>query len=355
MTHLRRLSAAALIGTALATPLHADVTADQVWVLLQDALTEPGFALTGTENRQGDRLVLSALRLTFETGEVLELPEITLQEMSDKSVVVVLPPRFPLVVDLPPRANDPDKFLVTVAAPDLAITVRGLGDETDVALTAGSISASLDPIDFPARDSLPKADLFFALALADLAANWELTVNDTELAVQGTFSLGTVHGDIRLDVPEDRIKGEMSFDISAIDARLNAFAPADIEAALDRIDQSKEPSLADFLVLLDRGLMLDTGLSIGAASVRADVPSNPDGAFKLDLSSQDGVGSLTLDRTGAAAMGKVGKSRAYVQMLGQDAPFADVEIGMDEFSEGGSFGFPQPGVWTLRHGDFSIG
>jgi len=344
MTNLRPLAAAVLIGTALATPLQAEVTADQVWVLMQDALTEPGFALTGTENRQGDRLVLSGLRLTFETGEVVELPEITLLEMPDRSVVVSLPPRFPLVVDLPPNAMEPKNFSVTVAAPDLAITVRGLGEQTDVSLTAGSVSASLDPIDFPAIGDFPKADVFFALALADLAANWKVTMNGTELAVQSTFSLGTVHGDIRMDVPEDQVKADISFDISAIDARLNGFAPADTEATIARIDQSTEPKVAEILALLDRGLMLDAGLTIGAVSVRADVPSNPDGAFTLDLTSQDGVGTLTLDRTGAAGMGTIGKSRAFVQLMGPDAPFTEVEIGMEEFSEGGLFGFPQPGV-----------
>ena len=351
MTYLRPLSAAALLCTALATPLQADVTADQVWVLLQDALTEPDFALTGTDTRQGDRLVLTALRLTFKTGEVVELPQITLQEMPDKSVVISLPPSFPLVVDLPPNSIDPGKnstsiaaISVSIAAPDLAITVRGLGDQTDFDLKAGSISASLDPIDFPALDDLSKADMFFALALADLAVSWKLTVNDTEFAVQGAFSLGTLHGDIRMDIPNEQIKGEMSFDISAIDARLNGFAPANTEATIKGIDQSKDSMVADLLALLDRGMMLESGLTIGAASVRADVPDNPDGPVKLDLSSQDGVGTVTLDRTGMAVMGKVGKSKVYLKALEPGVPFTEVEFGMEEFSEGASFGFPQPGV-----------
>lgn len=344
MILLRHASAAALIGAALATPLQADVTADQVWTLLQDALTEPGFALTGTDSRRGDRLVLTGLRLTFDSGEILQLPEITLQEMPDKSVQVLLPPRFPLVLDMPPRPPAPGTLSVSIAAPDLAITVRGLGDQTDFTLTAGSISATLDPVEWPAAADLPKGDLFFALAMADLAGNWQLVMDQTQNSIDGQLSVATAHAELRVDIPSEDVKGDMSMTLSALQATTKAFAPPDALTILQRMEQENTGNFHDLLDLLDRGLMLETSVTIGSATFQADIPSNPDGPVKIDLSVEEGVGRASLDRSGMGFLAGIGPTRTYIQILESGLGLTEMEYSAKEFSEGIRVGFPQPGV-----------
>ena len=59
--------------------------------------------LSATASRRGDALVLTRGQVDLDGGPILVLPDFTLRQAPDGAVVLELPPRFPLVLNLPPR------------------------------------------------------------------------------------------------------------------------------------------------------------------------------------------------------------------------------------------------------------
>ena len=57
-----RLTALCLPCLLVPGVVQAEVTADQVWALMQEAVAESGARVSAGESRRGDRLVLTRLR-----------------------------------------------------------------------------------------------------------------------------------------------------------------------------------------------------------------------------------------------------------------------------------------------------
>lgn len=333
-----RLTALCLPCLLVPGVVQAEVTADQVWALMQEAVAESGARVSAGESRRGDRLVLTRPTIDIGDGALILLPDITLRETADRSVIVELPPRFPLTLDLPPGPNDPDRLTLTVAAPDLAITVHSLGDKADATVTAGSISASLDPFVLPPGARGP-ADIFVALAVADLALSWRHDLAGPALAADGSGSLGTLHADMRIDIPAEDIKGSMALDLSSIAVSLTGFAPPGTEVVMDRIDRS-EGGLADFLGLLDNGLLLDASGTHGPLAFTFDAPRSPDGPVAMDLSTTNGGTSLVFDRKGIFYDSFIGPTRIFFRGRSPDFPLGEFDASLTEYRNAYSLGFP---------------
>ena len=128
------LTAALLL--ALSAPARADVTADQLWQAMRNAAAAGEGKLTAWERRDGSQLVLTGLAWQPDLSQsgVLRIDRMVLAEQADGSVTVILPPEFPLTV-LPDPAAQSTSVVFNVAAPDLAVTIRGLGDTADVAVS----------------------------------------------------------------------------------------------------------------------------------------------------------------------------------------------------------------------------
>ena len=336
--HKARLFMPLAAAFALAAPAGAEVTADQLWSALRAAVNEGGARLTATESRRGDRLLLTRAQIAFDDGATLFLPDLTLRETSDRAVTLDLPPRFPLVLDLPPNPTDPDKLTMSVAAPDLAITVTGLGEEAGLKVTAGSVSASLDPFLPPPGGGGP-ADFFMALALADLSLDWTHDLNGPDLSASGALKLGTAHAEVRLDLPAEDVKGSAALDLSAIEASLSALAPADTDPAMDRLDRG-EAGLAEFLALLDQGLHVRSSAASGPVALIFDAPRTAEGPASLDLSLASWRSALTFDRAGLSSDSALGALRLAFSGKAPDAPFAKGDLALTEYRAAYSVGLP---------------
>lgn len=338
---LLRPAALALIALA-PVPALADTTPEAVWQLMQDG---GGSALTATASRRGDALVLTGGQVNLRDGLVLILPDITLRQLPDGAVKLELPPRFPLVLDLPPKAGDPETLTLQVSAPDLAATFRDIGPEAvDVSLRAGSVSASLDPIR-PTLGVKAPPDLFVALAAADLALDWKSNLPErAEAFATGQLSLGTLHFEMRADIPDERAKGSFAIDLSAVKADLDGFLPAGGVQALEGMEGQDNPPIHALLDLLDRGMRLKAGVTHGPLALVADVPDTPDGPVAMDLTAASGDGILSFDRKGLAY--DIGASTVAMAFRGRspEIPVDRFALTAGEMREALRLDFPMDGV-----------
>ena len=318
---LLRPAALALIVLAPA-PALADTTPEAVWALMQEGVD----GLSATASRRGDALVLTRGQVDLDGGPILLLPDFTLRQAPDGAVVLELPPRFPLVLNLLPKAGDPENLTLQVSAPDLAATFRDIGPEAvDVSLRAGSISASLDPIKATLGVKAPP-DLFVALAAADLALDWKSNLPErAEAFAAGQLALGALHFEMRADIPAEKAKGSFVIDLSAVKADLDGFLPAGGIEALDEMDDRDVPPVHALLDLLDRGMRLKAGVSHGPLALVVDVPDTPDGPVALDLTAASGDGMVSLDRKGLAY--DIGSSTVAMAFKGRSP-----EISVDGFA-----------------------
>ncbi|MFZ1467697.1 MAG: hypothetical protein WAT09_01835 [Paracoccaceae bacterium] len=334
------------LGLAQTPAAQADVTADQVWALMKDSIQGPDFSLTGVDRRQGSNILLSQLKITFVDGTVLQLPDITLQEMLDRSVKVILPPRFPLSIGQTPRPNKPDQFTVSVAAPDLDIVLRGLGESTEFQITAPSVSAALDPVLFPPGTG-QKDEVFAALAAADISISFAIdnaaaSIGTTGMAVTGAASLGTLHAELRVDIRDEPSKGEISLDLSALNATLQGFKPAEFEASMAQLDRDGDPGAAPLLHLLDQGLRFDGHLTYGPLTFIADIDEGVEGPVKIDLASDSGMASAIFDRAQMGYDTGIGPTRLFFKISDPAEPIELVELAFTEYRQAMWLDFPQP-------------
>lgn len=336
---LLRPAALALIALA-PVPALADTTPEAVWALMQQGVD----GLSATASRRGDALVLSHGQVALDNGPILVLPDFTLRQVGG-AVALELPPRFPLVLQLPPKAGGPEKLTLQVAAPDLAATFRDIGPEAvDVSLRAGSVSASLDPLVQGLGVTAPP-DLFVALAAADLALDWKSNLPErAEAFAKGQASLGTLHFEMRADIPAEQAKGSIALDLSAVKADLDAFLPVGGIEALDEMEDRPEPPVHALLDLLDRGMRLKGTVTHGPLALVMDLPQTPDGPVALDLTAASGDGMLSLDRKGLAY--DIGSATVAMAFRGRtpEIPVDRFALTAGELREALRLDFPAAGV-----------
>lgn len=331
---------------ALSTPALADITPDQLWAQMQATVADAGGTLTAQENRRGGSLVLQRGQIDLGDGALVLLPDITLQPTPDRGVSVELPARFPLTLDVPPGPNVPDRPTMTVSAPDLKLVIRSLGEQaTDFDLSATSITASLDPYKMTQGSSPGPADFFLALAVADLDLSHRHSLAKPDILIDTLFSLGTLHAEMRIDVPADAIKGDMALDLSAIAGHIAAQIPADAGPMLAQVDQTGDPGLPTMIALLDLGMGIDAGATHGPVSLTFDAPDETTGPNALAFSMANGNALFTLDRTGMVYDAGTGPTRVYYRGNDPDIPLPEIEASLDDYRTTLKLGFPGGGIW----------
>jgi Uncharacterized protein conserved in bacteria (DUF2125) len=343
---------AALLAFAT-TPAGAAVTADQVWADWQRLATLAGTPLTASAMRQGDKLILS--RLVLDLGDFtdpsgISLDRLVLLENPDGTVSVQLPDRFPVTLDLPPSpvADDPDHLTFTTSAPDLAITIAGLGDIAAFSVNAPSLTISLAPLDLP-----PGADetLTLTLAAADLSLDHKQDLAAPMNAIDTALSLGTLHADMAVSL-KDREGGTFSVDLAALKGKLAAVVPTALAHPANELAPDLPKALA-------AGLSLSFAVSHDLLAVSADA-MDPDAPVSFQLTSASGAARTSLDQTGFAFDATSGATRWDAKLADPTIPVTDVEIGYTQIALGLTTGLafdtdPQNFTSHLRVTDLALG
>lgn len=277
-----------------AAPSHADTTPQAVWDLLQ---REAGPALTATPSRRGEALILTRGRMELRDGFALLLPDVTLRQQDDGSVTIELPPRFPLVLDLPDSPGTPDKLTLQVAISDFSAVLREIGPEdVDFSLRASTISGVMDPIG-PIEGQPEDADISAVLAGADLHLNWQSSLRTSEESfVKADFNLGTLNLDLRADLPSEVTQLSAVTDLSGLSAELDLQVPANVIAVLHRQAGEPDPSLPEILGLLEAGLMLKSWAKAGPLILSAEGHDPEIGPYSFSLRAEGSGTEIGIDR-----------------------------------------------------------
>lgn len=314
-----------------AAPIYADTTPQEVWDLVK---REAGPALTATPSRRGEALILTRGRVQFPDGFALLLPDVTLRQQQDGSVTVELPPRFPLVLDLPDAPGTPDKLTLNVAISGFSAIMRDIGPEdVDFSLSASTISALMDPIG-PIDGQVQDADISAVLAGADLRLNWQSSFGSSgEASALADFNLATLNFDLRVDLPGEVTKLNAVADLSGLSGDLDLRVPAKVIAAMKRDVGAPEPTLPEMLDLLQAGLKLKAHSKSGPLTLSVEGHDPQNGPFTLSLKAAGLGAEVGLDRE--AVLYDVGLGSTQLDFKGQvpDLQTDSFSLGITELRE----------------------
>jgi Uncharacterized protein conserved in bacteria (DUF2125) len=345
-----------ILAAFLTTPASAAVTADQVWADWQRLAADAGTPLTALLRRSGKDLVLSGLEMQVGTpGEpvTLRLETLTLQGNADGTVSVLLPDRFPLVLDLPPAPvrTDPDILTFMTAAPDLAITIAGVGDMAAFRINAPSLTVTLAPIDLP-PDATGAPNVELTLAVADLGLDHRQDVTGAPVILTDV-RLGTLHGDALFALPDNGEGGTLSIDLSDI---VGTF---DLRSPPASVTESS-PTLPGLL----NGMSDEDGLRAvfthGPLALNTTLADDRPGPSKIDFTSASGTSTARFDKSGLAFDFQSNTTRLDAVIEDPEVPFTDASFSYSELSYGLSVDFatftkPQPFASHARLAALSLG
>lgn len=346
-----------LIATLFAlttAPAGAAVTADQVWADWQRLAATAGTPLSAIPKRDGKHLVLS--RLSMALGTVadppsLRLDQLILSENPDGTVSVLLADSFPVILDLPPSPvkTDPDLLTFTTSAPDLAITIAGLGDVAAFTVTAPSLTITLAPLDLPPG---AQEELSLTLAAADVSLDHRQDLAAPLKSVTSTLSLGTLHADMAVSL-QDNEGGSFIIDLAGLTGDLTFSIPA----AVANSGNETDPNIMEAVAA---GLALSFNLSHDLLSVSADVADAGAPFVSVQLTSTSGAARTTLDPTGFALDVTSDETRLDAKLADPTIPVTDVGLGYSQIALGLTTGLtattdPQDFTSFLRMTDLVLG
>jgi len=332
------------------------LTADEVWAEAQRLSREANAEITATGRRQGDRLILTGVAVPLgPAGDrvLLRLDRVDLLEQPDGSVSVVLPPEFPVTLDL--EATDPDfDFLVLAAsAPGFSLVISGLGETADFALTAPSLAVSLDKV-APAIEVNERLDL--NLAVADLAVSHKMDLTAVTKVAESSLRLGTLHGDVLVQVGDGVEFAEMSLDLSGVTGGFSGLVPPSAFAAEQAMSPDANP-LPVLLGVLRDGLAMNGALAFDQFALRGSIEEG-DTLGTVEVSSESGRAEGRLDATGGGYDVSLGKTVTMTRGM-PDLEFSEVAMSVAGIGYGLSFGIgdltqPQEARLTAHLTDLEI-
>jgi hypothetical protein len=142
MSRLARLSACSTLALSIASgPAFAELSAQQVWDGMEDAMQGFGYSVTATETLGAGGVTVSDVVLNIampeDNGSVsVSISEIVLTENGDGSVTMTFPASMPISIDAAPEGEDTVKMTFDYASTGLEMVVSG--EESDMLYSYGA-------------------------------------------------------------------------------------------------------------------------------------------------------------------------------------------------------------------------
>lgn len=350
---MRRSCLAAVPMLLWAGDALAGVTADQLWQAARDFLAAEGITVSATERREGGALVLTGGRVGLGDGLVLALPDVTLADDGNGEVTVTLPERFPLVLTLPPEPGAPAEVTLDVAAAGLELRMRDLSaDVLDFDLSADTLSATLAPVPTTAAQ---EARGEMTLALADLTLQHLHRVAEPEAMVDSRGGLGTLHADLRVDVPSEGGRASLVLDLSDLQHEVTGQVPPGTAPVIERLDSQGDADLAGLMDLLDLGLGLEARLVHGPMAFAFDGPlEGTEGRIDMAIGVEGGTTALRLDRNGVLYDAETGRTDIRYKGDDPDIPLPEFEAAIGNYRLLARLDFPGADGGRSDGGDWAL-
>ncbi|MEO0939394.1 MAG: DUF2125 domain-containing protein [Pseudomonadota bacterium] len=184
MTRFSLLGTASLAALVLAAPLHADVTADDIWGDWQSYMTSFGYEMTGTETRSGNTLTVSAVSMSFDmSGEgdpvgvvTMTMPAMTFTENGDGTVSVGMPGESEIVFVSAEGAPEAVRAVISYSQPGFAMTASGAPNAVDYVYSADRMAMALTELTVEG-ETLPAEALTAEMAIAGVSGQTALRID----------------------------------------------------------------------------------------------------------------------------------------------------------------------------------
>jgi hypothetical protein len=233
----------------------ADITADDVWQSWQARLSDLGYEVSGTPERDGDRLVVPDIRLSQTLADdggraELRIGRIAFADRDDGTVAVIYPETMPMEVVVTPEEGETVTAMLTLSHDALSIIASGTAERIGYAYEGDSLRLALGEVtvDGEAMDGL----------------NGELRFDD----VSGT-SESAVEAGVRRSA-QTLVSGAMSYAVTAEppeeeeEGTLRLEGRADSLALDTRMTAPVDTGLEDLAAALNAGFAVDAQLVFGA-------------------------------------------------------------------------------------------
>ncbi len=327
-------AATAALALILSAPAALAVTADEVWAEWQRLARDGGTSITARTDRVGDRLVLTDIVIPIGAPGAradLKIGRVELEDHPDGSVAVLLPERFPVVIDdQAARTSGPDVVTFTASAPGFAMTIEGLGDQAAFKIIAPSLVLSVEQVEPP----LPPDQEFDAnLALADLELSHRMDLTQPVVTATASLSLGTLHTDLLIDL-DDPERVMFSWDLSGLSGTLDLVLPP---AAQGQMPEPAGNPLTEVLTALADGLRIQADLSFAEFALVGETTGMGDDVL-IDMTSTKGRAGAVFDPARAGYDLALGATRMTVRGDMPDIALSELSLGFDDLAYGISLG-----------------
>ena len=285
----------------------AEITADEVWQSWQARLSNLGYDVTGSPDREGDRLVIRDLGLTQalpdEGGRAeLRIGRIAFEGRDDGTVAVIYPETMPMAVAVMPEEGETMTATLTLSHDALSVVASGTPDRIGYAYDAGSLRLALGDVTV---DGAPMDGLTGRMSLSD---------------VSGT-SESTLEANMRQSA-QTLVSGAMSYALAAAppdaDSRVRLEGSAESLELETRMTAPLDTGLADMAAALEAGFSVEGRLAFGAGKSLSVVTDAGETTRATSRSARSELGMALADDGLVAELESVG---AAGEMDGGDLPF----------------------------------
>ncbi|MEM8578762.1 MAG: DUF2125 domain-containing protein [Pseudomonadota bacterium] len=315
MTRFRLLTSASLAAIALAAPLHADVTAEDIWQDWQSYMQSFGYTMTGTEARSGDTLTVTGVEMALEMNEAddgvdgvvaVRMPQMVFTELGDGSVRVGLPERSEIVFESAPGAAEAVNVVGYYDQTGFDMLAKGDPAAVSYTYSAEQIALSLGKFTVDG-ETLPPEAFSVAISIAGVTGTTDLRTGDLRSYDQ-TMTTGAVTASMTFKDPEGSESGDIAYKANSLSYTGTAAVPSSGAVDLG----------GDLTGALRAGFMIDGTFSTAGAAT--DIAfDGADGAGTINLAS--GTNTLGILMSESAGIGyEIAQTDMTLNMLVPDVP-----------------------------------
>jgi len=223
------LSTTILASAVMASPLWADLTADDVWAQLQDTyIAYGGTVAAASETRSGDTLRAADVTMSIEQEDVtivFNLGDVAFVEQGNGSVEIVTEPEMTMVVSGDFEGTE-EEVTMAVTTTDLVAVASGTREVMTTTYSAASLAMTID--EFP--DMPEDAELGMTFAFSGMNGSSTADRSDV-IRTQSTMTAATMSYDVVVSDPSADGSFTMDFDGQGLAISTSTATPADLTAA----------------------------------------------------------------------------------------------------------------------------
>jgi hypothetical protein len=269
----RFATASVLALMAVAGPVHAEVTPQQVWDDFEAYMTSFGYQVSATEEAGSGALTLRDLTMVMpfpeeEASLSIQLSEMTLSETGDGAVSIAYPATTPMLVTVTESGKTSAEMTFDLTQSGLDMVVSGAPDDMLYTYAAEEIGLRMVALD--ADDETVPSELYeVSFGLGPMQGTQHMLLEDGLRQITQDVALGTLRYALMFEDPDSDDRVELS---GSFDGLTSAGAMA----------LPQDADLADPEAFLTSGLMVDMTMAHSGGDNRFTVTEGPqvtEGAF----------------------------------------------------------------------------